>query len=155
MRTKGAIGLAVVLAACAGLAFAQQPKRNIEPSPSITGQWRFDTKPYGDANTGGPCQMSGTMTISRSAQTGAYTCRFVARERCPHGQWTAIQTCTATRQGAQLTMKSAIIKVEPATVSYAPDDWILTIRNGNLMIGELRSADIAPVEFKRHDAVIS
>jgi hypothetical protein len=52
-------------------------------------------------------------------------------------------------------MKSAIIKVEPATVSYAPDDWILTIRNGNLMIGELRSADIAPVEFKRHDAVIS
>ena len=43
----------------------------------------------------------------------------------------------------------------PANISYAPDNWSLTIRSTDLMVGELRSADIANVQFTRGPAYTS
>lgn len=121
---------------------------------SITGQWRFDTAPYGVNSDGTACRMSGLMTIKRNA-SGAYSCRFTARETCPHGAWAAEQSCTGVRTGDKLELTATIIKLTPPNVSYAPDNWSLTIKSGSRMVGQLRSADIAEVEFRRAEAVVS
>jgi hypothetical protein len=125
-----------------------------EPRPAITGEWRFDTAPYNVNPDGSACRMSGLMTIKRNAN-GAYSGRFTARETCPHGSWTAEQTCIGVRKGDKLELTATIIKLTPANVSYAPDNWSLTIKNGSRMVGQLRSADVADVEFRRSEAVVS
>lgn len=150
-----AIGLAAVLAlgATAGVVSAQPQARAV--APVITGAWRFQTRPYDGDRDGRACSMRGTMTIVQGRQSSALTCTFVATETCPHGAWTAEQTCTATRTGDKLEIASTIRRVTPSTVNYAPDNWSLTIRTSDLMVGELRSADIADVQFRRGPAVTS
>ncbi len=136
------------LLACAGAAIAQPA------APNVLGAWRFETARY-DVDNGGGCQMTGSMTITRGPSANVYACRFIATETCPWGEWSAEQTCVATRTGAKLEIESTIVKLTPATTSYAPDNWSLTIRSSDLMMGELRSADIADVQFRRGPAIIS
>jgi hypothetical protein len=144
---KMTLALASVLA-FTGAALAQPS------APSILGQWKFETAAYNVLSDGQSCRMTGDMVIER-APNGAYKCRFTARERCPHGEWAAEQTCTGVRRGDQLELTATIVKLTPANVSYAPDNWLLTIKSGSRMIGELRSADIAAVEFRRGTALVS
>jgi hypothetical protein len=122
-----------------------------QPTPNILGGWRFETAPY----DGGVCKMTGTMTIVRGAGPNAFTCTFVATERCGSNEWSAEQRCTATRTGERLEITSAIVRLTPPNVTYAPDNWSLTIRSTDLMVGELRSADIANVQFRRGPDLVS
>ena len=150
--------LATVAAIAMALTFTTQAlaqRKDRAPAPNIAGAWSFQTAPYDADGDGRACSMKGTMTIAPTRTTGDFTCVFTAIETCPWGEWTAEQTCTAKRNGAKLEITSTITRVTPATVNYAPDNWSLTIRTSDLMIGELRSADIADVQFRRGPAYVS
>jgi len=147
------VAAALGFAATSSMAFAQPKGR--APAPVVTGAWSFETQPYDGDRDGRFCRMKGTMTIVQGRDATALTCRFTATETCPFGEWTAEQTCTAKRTGDKLEITSAITRVTPSTVNYAPDNWILTIRTSDLMIGELRSADVANVQFRRGPAFVS
>lgn len=125
-----------------------------QPPASVLGAWRFETTRY-DGADGRSCKMTGTMTIGRGARANAFVCSFVAEEDCVWGKWSATQRCTATRAGDRLDISSAIVRLSPPNISYAPDNWALTIRSSNLMVGELHSADVATVEFTRGPAYTS
>jgi hypothetical protein len=144
--------LFALAAAAVATAAAAQPKG--EPA-TVLGAWRFETAEYDIAADGRGCRMTGDMTIARGRAANEYACRFVATETCAFGQWSAEQTCVARRRGDRLEIESAIVRLTPANTSYAPDNWSLTIRSSNLMVGELRSADIANVEFRRGPAFTS
>jgi hypothetical protein len=137
---------ALLIAAAAGSAALAQPR-----APDIAGAWRFETAPY----DGGACRMDGEMTITRTPRTGEYECAFVATEVCGQQRWSAQQTCTAKREGDRLVVSSRIVRTTPENLSYQPDNWALVIRSGELMVGELRSADIAEVQFRRGPALVS
>ncbi len=150
--TALALAAAVTLLAVTNIASAQ-PRREV--APSVIGAWRFETARFGIASDGAGCRMTGTMTIAQGSRPNAFACTFVAVETCNRGTWSAEQRCTATRTGDTLEIVSEIVRVTPANPGYAPDNWSLTIRSADLMIGELRSADIAPVQFRRGPAYTS
>ena len=152
-RIAISVAAVLALAATSGAVFAQPRAR--APAPVVTGVWSFQTQAYDGDRDGRACSMRGTMTIVQGRQPGALNCTFVATETCPNGSWTAEQSCTATRRGAKLEIASTITRVTPGTVNYAPDNWSLTIRTSDLMVGELRSADIAGVQFRRGPAYTS
>ena len=145
--------LALAMAVMATPIAAAQPAA--QASTSVLGAWRFDTARYDVGTDGRSCRMSGAMTIVRGAHAGEFDCSFVSTERCTWGAWSAAQTCTATRTGDKLEITSTIVRLTPANISYAPDNWSLTIRSTDLMVGELRSADIANVQFTRGPAYTS
>jgi hypothetical protein len=145
MRPRFASALLAGIAVCG--AAAAQPKGEA----SIAGAWRFETSRY----QSGACQMTGSMTIARARGANAYTCAFIATERCRWGEWSAEQRCTAQRTGDRLEIASTIVRLTPPGTSYLPDNWSLTIRSSDLMVGELRSADIAGVQFRRGPALVS
>jgi hypothetical protein len=149
-HAAAALAIGLLAAAAATSAEAQ---RRIDPA-AILGVWRFETERY-DIGQDGGCRMSGTMTIAAGRTANAYVCRFTATETCAWGEWSAEQTCTAERQGDRLDITSTIVRLSPPNISYAPDNWSLTIRSPDLMVGELRSADIAGVQFRRGPAIIS
>lgn len=152
MRTALPVAAALWFAAAVASA---QPAR--EPSPSIVGAWAFETGVFGATPDGrGGCRINGTMSIARAPTGAGYTCSFTATERCTSGLVIlADQSCTATRDGASVTITSKVDRVAPASISYAPDHWKLTVRNADLMTGELRSADTATATFRRAPTVIS
>ena len=145
-----ALAAAVAFAAAASPATAQ-PQRD---AASVLGAWRFDTTRY-DGADGRSCKMTGTMTIVRGARANAFACTFIATEDCTWGSWSAQQRCTATRTGDKLEITSTIVRLTPTNISYAPDNWALTIRSSDLMVGELHSADVATVRFTRGPAFTS
>jgi hypothetical protein len=149
-RAAAALALGLLAATIATTASAQRRT----DAPSILGAWRFETARY-DVTQSGGCQMKGSMTIVRGRDANTFTCRFIATESCNWGEWSAEQTCTATRQGDKLEITSTVVRLTPNNISYAPDNWSLTIRSTDLMVGELRSADIANVQFRRGPAIIS
>ena len=142
--------MAVALVAASAPALAQLQR----DAASVLGAWRFDTTRY-DGADGHSCKMSGTMTIVRGARANAFACAFVAVEDCIWGKWSAEQRCSATRNGDKLEITSTIMRLTPTNISYAPDNWSLTIRSSALMVGELRSADVATVQFTRGPAYTS
>lgn len=137
----------LALATLGGVA-AAQPKRE---AANIAGGWRFETAPY----DGGACRMTGAMTIARGPGANDFICTFIATEKCNGAEWSAEQSCTARRTGDKLEITSAIVRLTPPHTSYVPDNWSLTIRSSDLMVGELRSADIAGVQFRRGPALVS
>lgn len=151
---RKAIPVAAALWFAAAVASAQ-PAR--EPSPSIVGAWAFETGVFGAGGDGrGGCRISGTMSITRAPSGAGYACSFTATERCASGLVIrADQSCTATRDGATVTITSKVDRVSPANISYAPDHWKLIVRGADLMTGELRSADTATATFRRGPAIIS
>jgi hypothetical protein len=115
---------------------------------NIAGNWAFETEVYA-----GGCRMTGLMTISPNAR-GKHVCTFETRESCPDIVASAKQSCTATRTGNQLVVKSTVLSVIPK-VGYDPDNFELTIKSGARMTGMMRSNYSAPVEFFRGDAPTS
>jgi hypothetical protein len=154
MRAPAAVALILALGAVIAGAANAQTGRWREPTPAISGAWRFETAIY-DRD----CRMRGQMTLRRSSESGIYDCRLVAFERCPDQENAEInseveQVCRAVRNGEQLTITSEIVRMKEES-PYQPDDFELVIRSGLLMQGELRSADIAPVEFRREPGPMS
>jgi hypothetical protein len=154
MRRAFWVGAAAVAAlALAGAATAQSGKPSRIKPDRLLGDWSFRTDPYDGG--GGDCVMTGRMKIKAGERRGLYTCTFSATETCKPGRAvTAEQTCTGELVGNQLTLKATIISVSPPS-AYAPDDWELTVQSPTRMVGELRSADIAPVTFFRTVEAIS
>jgi len=138
---------ALALAALASASPAVAKPRGGDP---VLGSWTFETATYK-----GSCKMRGEMTLRADAAPGRYQCSFVATETCTGLKVRADQSCTALKSGQKLSVKATIVKITPPDVPYAPDDWELTIVDSSKMIGELRSADIAPVTFYRGVGAIS
>jgi hypothetical protein len=141
------LAIAVALSGLAGASPAAAKPAARDP---VLGAWAFETAPYK-----GGCKMRGEMSIRAGAAANRYLCSFVATETSPSFKVRADQSCTAVKDGAKLTVTAKIEKLSPADVPYAPDDWALTIVDSSKMIGELRSADIAPVTFYRGVGAIS
>lgn len=139
------LGVALALAGVG--AAAAKPPRAVDP---VLGGWVFETATYK-----GTCKMKGEMSIRPTTQPNRYTCSFVATETCQDLKVRADQSCIAVKDGKTLTVTAKIEKLTPADIPYAPDNWSLTIVDSSKMIGELRSADIAPVTFYRGMGAIS
>jgi hypothetical protein len=128
-------------------ASAQTPEDGAEAD--ISGDWEFETEVYG------LCQMRGDLTLTATSDPDVYEGRLMAYESCVGGRrYEAEQTTLAYRRGDQLVIESRLKLVRPSPVSYMPDNFALTIMSGALMVGELRSADIAPATFRRTEALI-
>jgi hypothetical protein len=141
---------ALVFAAALAVALpatAQKPASGSK-SANITGAWSFLTQSYAKG-----CRMSGQMRLAPSS-SGKHACTFSTEERCPDIVVRAKETCEAVREGGKLTIKSTVDSVDPQ-VGYDNDDFELTIQNGALMTGMMRSFNSAPVEFFRGDAPVS
>jgi hypothetical protein len=141
---RGAIlaaGVAAIVALFAAPAFSQPAKPAAGPA-NIAGNWTFQTQTYSNG-----CKMYGQMVIAPNA-TGRHVCTFKTEEHCPDVVAKAQETCTATRAGAALTIKSQVKSVSPA-IGYDPDDFELKIENSARMTGMMRSFNSAPVEFFR------
>lgn len=114
-------------------------------APNISGAWSFQTQTYADG-----CRMFGKMTIRPDAN-GRHVCTFTTEEHCPDIVAKAQESCTATRTGAALSIKSTVLSVSPK-VGYDPDDFDLKVDNSSYMAGTMKSFHSAPVEFFRGDA---
>jgi hypothetical protein len=141
MKTRLALFALALLAA--PVALAAGPKHN------VTGAWSFKTQQYD-----GGCVMTGQLTVERKAKGAAHVCKITAHETCPGISIKADQNCTLTERDGKVRIASTIVKVEPA-LGYTPDDFELRLESSSRMIGELRSADVAPVMFYRGDTPIS
>ena len=142
------LAFAAALAAAMPAA-AQKPASTGSAAANITGAWTFQTQTYANG-----CRMSGQMLIEPAKNGVTHACTFSTEEKCPDIVVKAKEACTATRSAGKLSIKSTVKSVEPQ-VGYDPDDFDLTIRNGALMTGMMRSFNSAPVEFFRGDAPVS
>jgi hypothetical protein len=132
----------------AGLAFAGSALAAAQ-SADISGAWTFRAGKFENG-----CVMSGKITL-KPAGKDAFTCALETHEVCPGIEGGAKQSCTATRKGAKLSVKSKVLSVDPVFSNYAADDFELDIVSGVYMKGQLHSAGTAPAEFFRGDAPIS
>lgn len=122
----------------------------------IEGVWAFTTDLYDYDGLGGYCQMTGELTLRPTDDPNIFNGKLVAYESCRGVQlYEAYQNAVVVRDGASLSITSSLQLVLPSPDNYRPDDFELTIVNGSLMVGELRSADIAPATFRRKDALVS
>ena len=82
--------------------------------------------------------------------------RLAAHEKCENGpSYDATQSAHAYREGDKLVIESTLEQVLPLHSDYWPDNFALTVVNGALMIGELRSASVASATFRRHENLVS
>jgi hypothetical protein len=135
-----------LLLACFALVAAIAAPALAQPNtgPNIIGNWAFETESYAHG-----CKMAGALKISPAAK-GKHLCTFETREACPDIVVSAKESCTATRVGNRLMVKSTVLSVTPK-VGYDPDDFELTIKSSAHMTGMMRSFNSAPVEFFRGD----
>lgn len=149
---KAATALATAIA-LAGASVAQSsdaPSGNDVSGVDIAGSWTFETDIINFQ-----CRMTGELDVMPTDTPGLYRGRLVAHETCGDlPPFEAVQTCVLLRDGADVKITSKIVSVTPSDIRYWPDHFVLTIINGALMAGELRSADIAPARFHRRDALI-
>lgn len=97
----------------------------------LKGQWLFDTSKFD-----GDCMIKGVMTFTPTPTPNSYTCVFVSEQICgPQRNDIYIkvkQTCTATKIGSQVAVKSAVAQImefrpqgfEPG---YYADNFIVTM----------------------------
>lgn len=122
-----------------------------KPVARIDGSWVFQ------AWTGDGCSFSGNATIGRSSasETG-YTCELTAYQTCPEREWIVRQTCTATRQGNRVAIKSTISEfLSEPSASYLPDDFLLTVESSRRMFGALHSYGVYKAEWTRDEGNVS
>lgn len=146
MSARAAL-LALALATAPSAAGAQSLGSDVD----IVGDWSFktDVYPY-------DCQMSGELSLQATEDPGVYEGELVAREDCKGtGPFHAEQLSVARRDGDRLVIESELVRVLPSPDYYLPDNFVLTIVDGALMVGELRSADVAPVTFRRGADLVS
>ncbi len=118
----------------------------------ITGSWSIATEVYGSG-----CKLTGEIELRATDDPDILEGRLVAHESCEDRSYEAEQVAIARRDGERLVVESAVMKVTPRPlppVSYWPDNFVLTIVDGALMVGELRSAHAAPATFRRRAALI-
>jgi hypothetical protein len=112
----------------------------------------YDIDPSGQ----GYCQMTGELTLTATPDPNLFNGKLVAYESCFGTQiYEAHQNAVVVRDGDRLSITSSLHLVLPSPDSYAPDNFELRIVNGALMVGELRSADVARATFRRRDALVS
>ena len=98
----------------------------------LKGQWLFDTSKFE-----GDCMIKGVMTFTPTPTPNSYTCLFISEQICGPQKGDLYikvkQTCTATKIGSQVAVKSAvaqIIEFRPK-VGFAPgyfaDNFIVTM----------------------------
>lgn len=143
-RKRRLLTLVMFVAAFAGAAGAAPA--------NISGKWTFHTNKFEG------CTIVGEMTVG-PGKNGVYSCAFKTTQTCDQIVGGATQTCTATRNGDKLTIKSTVKSFEWAT-GYDPDDFELTIKSGAYMKGGFASVheaftDEAVVEFYRGDTPVS
>jgi hypothetical protein len=141
--------LGVVLAVGLGVA-AAEAQDDAGAAADIVGNWSFETEVY-DVT----CHMEGELVLKASGTADVYLGDLVAFESCRGQQiYEARQSVVARRDGERLEIVSTLVRVLPSPEHYAPDNFELTIVNGALMVGELRSADIASATFRRRETLI-
>lgn len=155
VRKAGYFGsLSLVALAFVGISQAMSPKltevKAAEGMPDITGQWTFQTSPYGL-----DCSMKGGMTIAPTKVEGVFSCSLLAEETCNGETWQARQSCVVMRRDDGVYVQSRVEAVAGNPGNYMPDNFLLPVITSDKMTGELRSASIAPVVFKRADGAIS
>jgi hypothetical protein len=151
-----ALAVAALLAATPAFAESTLAQNDAGAAASIAGSWSFTTDLYDADIAGGFCQMTGELTLRPTEDPNVFDGRLVAYESCYGSQlYEAEQSAVVVRDGDLLTITSTIDRVLPSPEFYAPDNFALNIVNSALMVGELRSADIAPVTFRRRDALVS
>jgi hypothetical protein len=146
--------------ALAPLAAAQSPPPAPAPerpaaNHTPVGRWKFET---GMVNLN--CKLSGEMQVLKAAQTGLYSCQFVAVQSCtgnPPLEFKVQQTCIATQTGKQVTITSKvqnILSVKPEAMfptvkrGYAADNFEVTLNpDGSQMTGMFHSLNQASVRF--------
>ncbi len=122
-------------------------------SLNLDGRWVYATEWYNVSR----CQLTGSMKIDWVAEREDYDCFQIARFQCVHSgvDYTAKQTCTINHDGDTVTVDSEIESLIPDSPGYMPDNFDLEIVHPGLMTGLLRSANIAPVTFRRQIEEIS
>ena len=138
--------LALVLAG--GLAFAGSALAAAQAA-DVSGAWTFRAGKFENG-----CVMSGKINLMPAGKD-AFTCTLETHEVCPDIEGGAKQSCTATRKGVKLSVKSKVLSVSPSFSNYYADDFELDIVSGAYMKGRLLSAGTAPAEFFRGDAPVS
>lgn len=117
----------------------------------IDGQWSIKTW------TGDGCSFTGNATlIPPESAEEPYACELTARQICTDGEWIVRQTCTATRKGNRVAIKSRITEFlsEPSE-GYLPDDFLLTIDTDKRMFGALHSYGVYKAVWTRKIGDIS
>ena len=141
---------AMMCAAATTLAPSPAGAQDLGATADITGAWAFETDVYEQI-----CRMTGELDLRATDQPGVYEGRLLAFENCEgRDPYQASQSSLVRREGDQVKIESKLVRVLPSPEFYAPDDFVLTVIDSVLMIGELRSADIAPVTFRRRDGLI-
>lgn len=154
---------ALILALAAGLALSAAPTGAQTPKPaSPDGAWRFATQKMGAG-----CSLSGDIRFTRTGDK-TFSCRFTAVWACEQRAPRSVQTdqsCIATQTGENVIITSKIekiSKVDPVSLTqqmidnYAADHFSVKIsRAGDRMFGLFRSYGEAPVEFRRHEDLVS
>ncbi|MEM0987046.1 MAG: hypothetical protein AAGJ32_12440 [Pseudomonadota bacterium] len=123
-----------------GIAFADGA-----PSPQLAGNWSFKSWTYDD------CSFGGVARFQPTEEPGVFTCELTARQECPSVSWTVRQSCVARRTDDRVMVTSAIEEfIEgPATDSYWPDNFVLTMHSSQRMTGSLVSHGVHPSAFTR------
>jgi hypothetical protein len=101
----------------------------------LRGQWLFDTSKFD-----GDCMIKGVMTFTPTPAPNSYTCVFVSEQICgPKSDADkgdlyikVKQTCTATKIGSQVAVKSAVAQIlqfRPPGLApgYWADNFIVTM----------------------------
>lgn len=98
----------------------------------LKGQWLFDTSKFD-----GDCMIKGVMTFTPTPTPNSYTCMFVSEQICGPLKGDLYikvqQSCTATKIGSQVAVKSAVAKImdfrpkEGFVPGYWADNFIVTM----------------------------
>ncbi len=120
-------------------------------TPGLAGHWTFRSWTYDT------CSFDGVAMFRPTSEPGLFDCELTARQSCPDVQWTVRQSCKARQTGNRVTVTSKIeaFLEGPATDSYWPDNFILTLQSPERMSGSLVSHGVHPSEFTRSTGAIS
>lgn len=107
-----------------------------DETADIRGSWTFR------ANTGGNCAFGGKAVIFSPVNPNAenFECELTARHYCPWSfDFIVQQTCTVEREANEIRIRSTIVEFlnNAPTASYVPDDFDLTVKSRDTMIGVL------------------
>ncbi|MGD2134020.1 MAG: hypothetical protein PVI23_14595 [Maricaulaceae bacterium] len=164
-RTRSVLAvLATLLVAGSGLSSSASGQAvGAGVDADITGDWTLQTKAFFDL-----CRITGEMTLRPTEEPDVYEGELYAHQRCGNGyvgyvEWRADQLVRAVREGDWLSITSTLVRVEPPSTTYAPDDFELQIVDSTLMMGELRSylsdsdmpIGVVEAAFQRGDAPVS
>lgn len=120
----------------------------------LYGDWSFSTDFY----RAGTCQMTGSMMVFRSEEDNVAECVLTATEVCGDERSVVEQTCELIHSGGTAYIDSQIenfIERKPNSLGYLPDNFFLHELAADEMNGQLESAVITSVVFRRSTGSIS